>query len=156
MSDTDQPGMSSTRPYLLRAIYDWLVDNGATPHLLVDASVDGTVVPQQHVENGMIVLNVAPTAVRELELGNEYIMFGARFSGVHFDITVPLPAIQAIYGRENGQGIFLGEIAGEEVAPATTITGSETAVTEALTDQSPAASESSRKPGKGPHLTLVK
>lgn len=106
--------MTSTRPYLLRAIYDWIVDNGHTPHLLVEVRDARVQVPRQYIENGAIVLNVSPNAVRDLELGNDFIVFNARFSGTAHDISVPLEAVQAIYARENGQGIFLGEV-GEEV-----------------------------------------
>ena len=150
MSDISQAPMSSTRPYLLRAIYDWLVDNDATPHLLVDANHVGVEVPQQFVENGMIVLNVSPNAVRDLELGNEYIMFGARFSGRHHDICVPLPAVQAIYGRENGQGIFLGEAESEtdEVL--------DPPVDEPREPDEKPAETHSKKPVGAPHLTVVK
>ncbi|MGR8918266.1 MAG: ClpXP protease specificity-enhancing factor [Gammaproteobacteria bacterium] len=115
--------MTSTRPYLLRAIYEWIVDNDMTPHLLVEAG-EGVEVPMQYVENGVIVLNVSPTAVRDLELGNEYVSFNARFAGTPHDILVPIDAVQAIYARENGHGIFLGEGAGDpgevagEAAPA--------------------------------------
>lgn len=107
--------MTSTRPYLLRAIYEWIVDNGNTPHLLVDVSDDRVQVPTQYVENGAIVLNVSPGAVRGLELGNEDITFSARFAGTPYDIFVPVDSVQAIYARENGQGIFLGE-SGEEAS----------------------------------------
>jgi stringent starvation protein B len=135
--------MTSTRPYLLRAMYEWIVDNGCTPHLLVDATLAGVVVPRQYVDKGVIVLNVAPSAVRDLELGNEQVSFSARFAGTPQEIRVPVPAVQAIYARENGQGIFLGEQNGRagrgEAAPA-----------------EPAAEDKPAKPGKAPHLTIVK
>lgn len=105
--------MTSTRPYLLRAIYEWIVDNGHTPHLLVEVADERVRVPTQYIENGAIVLNVSPGAVRDLELGNEVIAFSARFAGTPHDISVPVDAVQAIYARENGQGIFLGESAEE-------------------------------------------
>ena len=107
--------MSSNRPYLIRALYDWLLDNGQTPYLLVNADHSGTVVPRQFVEEGRIVLNIDPTAVASLELGNEWISFSARFSGVTEDILVPPSAVQGIYAKENGQGmLFSDEGAGEE------------------------------------------
>jgi stringent starvation protein B len=106
--------MSSNRPYLIRALYDWLLDNGQTPYLLVNADHSGTVVPRQFVEEGRIVLNIDPTAVASLELGNEWISFSARFSGVTEDILVPPAAVQGIYAKENGQGmLFPEEEAGE-------------------------------------------
>jgi stringent starvation protein B len=96
--------MISTTPYLIRAIYDWCMDQGYTPHLLVDTSVEGVVVPQQLVENNAIVLNIQSTAVRSLEMGNEWLMFNARFSGNPMEVIVPVSAIRAIFARENGQG----------------------------------------------------
>lgn len=96
--------MIPTKPYLIRAIYDWCTDQGFTPHLLVDTSVEGVVVPQQLVANNSIVLNIQNTAVRSLEMGNEWLMFSARFSGKPMEVIVPMNAIRAIFARENGQG----------------------------------------------------
>jgi stringent starvation protein B len=98
--------MSSNRPYLIRALYDWLVDNRQTPYLLVNADHSGTVVPRQFVEEGRIVLNIDPAAVARLELGNDWISFSARFSGVTENILVPPAAVQGIYAKENGQGML--------------------------------------------------
>ncbi|MDG2460115.1 MAG: ClpXP protease specificity-enhancing factor [Luminiphilus sp.] len=97
--------MNSSRPYIIRAIYDWIVDNGCTPHLLVDANVEGVSVPPAYVKDGQIVLNVSPSAVVGLELGNDLIFFNGRFEGVATDIAVPTIAILGIYARENGQGM---------------------------------------------------
>jgi stringent starvation protein B len=96
--------MIPTTPYLIRAIYDWCSDQGFTPHLLVDASIEGVVVPRQLVKNDTIVLNIQASAVRSLELGNEWVMFNARFSGKAMDISVPVNAVRAIFARENGLG----------------------------------------------------
>lgn len=96
--------MNSSRPYLLRALYDWILDNGLTPHLLVNAAAD-VHVPTQHVKDSRIVLNIAPHAVHGLQLGNERVEFSARFSGVAMGIVVPLSAVLAIYAVENGQGM---------------------------------------------------
>lgn len=101
--------MTSSRPYLLRAIYEWIVDNGYTPHIVVAAEMDNVQVPRQFVDNGVIVLNVAPSAVRDLELGNDRVSFSARFAGSAQYVSVPMAAIQAIYARENGQGMVLSE-----------------------------------------------
>lgn len=98
--------MTSNRPYLIRALYDWILDNGFTPHLLVDASVAGVVVPGQFVQDGKIVLNLTPSAVRNLALGNEEIRFGARFGGVAMEVRVPPLAVLGIYARENGRGML--------------------------------------------------
>lgn len=96
--------MIPTTPYLVRAIYEWCTDQGFTPHLLVDASVEGVLVPEHLVENDTIVLNIQTNAVSGLELGNDWIVFNARFSGQAMDISVPLSAVRAIFARENGLG----------------------------------------------------
>ncbi|MEW5757011.1 MAG: ClpXP protease specificity-enhancing factor [Pseudomonadota bacterium] len=101
--------MTSSRPYLVRAIYEWLVDNGMTPYVLVDAEIEGVVVPRQFVENGKIILNVAPAAVQGLQLGNDRIDFSARFGGQAMDVYVPLSAVKAIYARENGTGMVFND-----------------------------------------------
>jgi stringent starvation protein B len=98
--------ITSNRPYLIRALYEWLVDNSLTPHLLVDAEGEGAVIPLQYVEDGRIVLNIAPSAVRTLELGNDFISFSARFGGVPTDVVVPTEAVLGIYARENGHGML--------------------------------------------------
>ena len=98
--------MTSTRPYLIRAIYDWASENNLTPHLLVDATMQGVSVPEQYITDGTITLNVSMSSVRGLELGDEWVLFSARFAGQEMNIEVPIPAVQAIYARENGQGIF--------------------------------------------------
>jgi stringent starvation protein B len=94
----------STKPYLIRAIYDWCTDAGFTPHVAV--AVDASVrVPKEFVRNGEIVLNVSMLATSRLNLGNEAIEFQARFGGVARDIYVPIERVMAIYARENGQGM---------------------------------------------------
>lgn len=100
--------MLSSRPYLARALYEWLLDNDQTPYIVVDAERPGVVVPTQFVQNGQIVLNIAPTAVRDLELGNEAITFGARFGGQPMQVVVPGEALVALYARENGVGMVFG------------------------------------------------
>lgn len=101
--------MTSSRPYLIRALHEWVVDNGMTPHILVNAEMEGVSVPHQFIENGKIVLNISPSSVVGLELGNEYVSFNARFSGSPTDIFLPVTAVVAIYARENGQGMVFGE-----------------------------------------------
>jgi stringent starvation protein B len=98
--------MTPTRPYLIRAFYDWIVDNGFTPYMLVDAGVAGVIVPTQFVQEGKIVLNLSPTAVRNLDLGNQEVRFGARFSGVAMEVRVPPAAVLGIYAHENGRGML--------------------------------------------------
>ncbi|QKT02889.1 ClpXP protease specificity-enhancing factor [Ectothiorhodospiraceae bacterium 2226] len=108
--------MTSTRPYLLRAMYEWLVDNDLTPYVLVDAAATGVSVPPQFVRDGKIVLNLAPAAVHGLHLGNDEVRFGARFSGKAVTVSFPPDAALAIYARENGRGMMFpndGEDEGE-------------------------------------------
>ncbi|WP_341659186.1 ClpXP protease specificity-enhancing factor [Vibrio sp.] len=100
----DIANMTPRRPYMLRAFYDWLVDNDLTPHLVVAATLPGVRVPTEFIQDGQIILNIAPRAVGDLELGNEAITFNARFSGRPHSVIVPLYAVQAIYARENGAG----------------------------------------------------
>ncbi|HEY0720358.1 MAG TPA: ClpXP protease specificity-enhancing factor [Gammaproteobacteria bacterium] len=110
--------MTSSRPYLLRALYDWIIDNGMTPHLLVDAEYPGCEVPRQYVADGRIVFNVNPAAVNGLSLGNDYVLFDARFGGTPMNVTIPLLAVLAIYARENGRGmVFNEEEPGSEPPP---------------------------------------
>ena len=97
--------MKSSRPYLIRALYDWIVDNGCTPHVLIDAHAAGVEVPQQYVKDGQIVLNVSPGAVANLLISNEDISFRGRFGGIATDIRAPVGAVMGIYARENGRGM---------------------------------------------------
>ena len=99
--------MVTTRPYLIRAIYDWAEDNQFTPHILVDVTEPGVDVPTEFVQDNKIILNVSASAVAGLELGNDMIHFSARFAGVARDIFVPVKAVKAIYARENGMGLVL-------------------------------------------------
>ena len=101
--------MTSSRPYLVRAMYQWIADNGMTPHLLADASVEGIQIPTEHVQNGKIILNIAPMAITGLVLGDVEITFSARFSGKSFGIYIPVEAVLAIYAKENGQGMMFSE-----------------------------------------------
>ena len=98
--------MNSNKPYLLRALNEWILDNGLTPHLIVDAKAEGVEVPDQAIKDGKLVLNIASRATARLQMGNDSISFQARFSGVSFDIFLPIEAIMAIYARENGQGMM--------------------------------------------------
>lgn len=100
---------SSSRPYLVRGIYDWLLDNGLTPYVMVDAGVPNVSVPQQYVKEGKIILNIAPMAVSGLAMGNDAIEFKARFSGIPHHIYVPIKAVEAIYAYENGRGMVFND-----------------------------------------------
>mgnify|MGYP006423818239 CR=1 FL=1 len=101
--------MNSSRPYLVRALHEWILDNGTTPHLVVDASLSGVQVPMDYVANGQIVLNISPSAVKGLHLGDDAVEFNARFGGVPVNVHVPVYAVMAIYARENGQGMVFGQ-----------------------------------------------
>ncbi|MBD8491857.1 ClpXP protease specificity-enhancing factor [Pseudomonas syringae] len=97
--------MNSSRPYLIRALYEWIVDNDCTPHVLVNAEYPSVQVPQGFANDGQIVLNVSPSAVRHLHMDNEAVSFEGRFGGVPHTLYVPVGAILGIYARENGQGM---------------------------------------------------
>ncbi len=101
--------MTPSRPYLIRALYEWILDNGMTPYLLVDVANEAVVVPTQYVENGRIVLNINPSAVQNLQMGNELIELDARFSGQPMHVSVPVMSVIAIYARENGKGMVFTE-----------------------------------------------
>lgn len=98
--------MTGTRPYFIRAIHEWIVDRNWTPYLLVNAMWPGAEVPQGFVEDGKIVLNISPSAVRDLLMGNDELSFSARFGGQPQWVRVPIPAVLGIYARENGEGLF--------------------------------------------------
>lgn len=101
--------MTSSRPYLIRALYEWIVDNSFTPYMLVDTAHSQVQVPRAFVENGRIILNISPEATHSLVLGNDAITFNARFSGTAMDVHVPVTSVLAIYARENGQGMMFGD-----------------------------------------------
>jgi stringent starvation protein B len=97
--------MNSSRPYLVRALYEWIVDNDCTPHMLVNAEYPAVQIPQGFASDGQIVLNISPSAVRHLHMDNEAVSFEGRFGGVAHTLYVPTSAILGIYARENGQGM---------------------------------------------------
>lgn len=101
--------MRSSRPYITRALYEWLLDNANTPYIVVDAMKEDVVVPTQFIQNGQIVLNVGPNAVRDLDIGNETLSFHASFSGQPMQVWVPMDALVAIYSRESGAGMVFGQ-----------------------------------------------
>lgn len=99
---------ASSRPYLLRGLHEWLLDNGLTPYVIVDAEQPGVQVPQPYVRDGQIVLNVSPDATRHLMIDNHGISFSARFGGAAMQLNIPVAAVMAIYARENGAGMVFG------------------------------------------------
>lgn len=146
--------MTSSRSYIARALYEWILDNDCTPYILVDAYRRGVEVPQEFVKDGQIVLNISPTAVRALNIGNDYIMFDGRFGGRALTITVPVPALMAIYAQENGQGmVFEAELLDEQEE----VEGFEDGVSDGVSDEDPdkAPPQPPKKPGR-PHLKVVK
>ena len=101
--------MKSRRPYLLRALHEWISDSNCTPHIVVDAGVAGVEVPRQYVQDGKIVLNVSWSATGQLQLGNDELQFNSRFGGVSMHVRIPVSAVLAIYARETGQGMIFTE-----------------------------------------------
>lgn len=141
-------GMTSHRPYLLRALAEWIADNDMTPHLLVDATLPGVQVPSSAVKEGKVVLNIAQRAVVRLQIDDTAVSFSARFGGVSFPVSVPIAAVLAIYARETGQGMALPDDIGpthgggdDDVPPTPPSQGPD--------DGPPAGS-------KRPHLRVVK
>ena len=113
----EQP-LTPRRPYLLRAMHEWMTDNNQTPHLVVDAAVEGVVVPRQYVRDCKIVLNVGYSATAGLAIKNETVSFSARFGGVAFDVSLPVHAVLGIYARETGQGMVFADDEPAAQAPA--------------------------------------
>ncbi len=106
--------MTSQKPYLIRAIYQWLQDNQLTPYLLVNATLDGVQVPIEYINDGKIVLNIDPDAIYNFHADNEWISFSARFSGKQMELFIPIIAVLAIYGKENNEGMFFTD---DETSP---------------------------------------
>jgi len=148
MTAESPPRMTSQRPYLLRAIHAWIADNGMTPHLLVDATRPGVLVPRHAVTDGKIVLNVADRAVAGLDMGNEWITFTARFQGVSHHVQVPVDAVLLIYARETGQGMGLQEPPADDEADAQAPVTAE--------GQTQGGDDDAPPPKRGHHLRVVK
>ncbi|MGL4861263.1 MAG: ClpXP protease specificity-enhancing factor [Enterobacteriaceae bacterium] len=144
----DLSQMSPRRPYILRAFYEWLLDNDLTPHLVVDITLPGVQVPLEFARDGQIVLNIAPHAVANLELGNDEIHLNARFSGTPRKLTIPLYAVMAIYARENGAGtLFEAEAAYSQEEPT---------IGEIVQENPPDPDDEPPKPKGRPSLRVVK
>jgi stringent starvation protein B len=139
-------GEIPTKPYLLRALYEWCVDNGYTPHLAVKVDAR-TLVPAEHVRNGEITLNVGPAAVDKLQMGNELIEFAARFAGVARRIAVPVENVYALYARETGHGMTF-EVDLSKPAPQADAEAEPSAAPAAL--PAPAADDDDQPPPKPP------
>jgi stringent starvation protein B len=107
----------SKRPYLIRAMHEWMGDNGHTPHIVIDASVEGVMVPGEHVKDGKIILNISYSAAHNLKLSNAAVSFRARFSGTPFDVWVPVASVLGIYAKETGQGMIFSHGADQPEPP---------------------------------------
>lgn len=144
----DFPRMTSHRPYLLRALVEWINDNGMTPHVLVDAGLPGVQVPASAIKDGRVVLNIAERAVVGLQVDNDSVQFTARFGGVSYPVMVPMAAVLAVYARETGQGMALpDDIPGTSTEPPDP--GAPSPPSASTPDDPPSA-------GKRPHLRVVK
>ncbi len=157
-SDKDKGGGSgkrrsslpgSTKPYLIRAIYEWSIDNGLTPQVRVNARLKDVIVPLEYVREDQIVLNIHPQSVKALELGNEFLMCSARFSGRPFDVCIPIFAVMAVYAKENGVGIVFEE---SDTPPPKGQRSRE----KPPSNGGESGSKSNKKPDSSPHLKLVK
>ena len=146
MSEQSEPIIGSTRPYLVRAIYDWSLDQGLTPQIMVDVTMPEVDVPMAYAQDGKIVLNLHPNSVRGLELGDEYLMFSARFSGRPEDIVIPVESVLAVYARENGQGIVF-QADGSGITPPSPMPARR---------ESASAESREQKPKQGSHLKVIK
>ncbi|MGR3984909.1 MAG: ClpXP protease specificity-enhancing factor [Gammaproteobacteria bacterium] len=140
------PDTASTRPYLLRAIYEWALDHDLTPQVLVDTGIEGAMLPDNFADGGRIALTIHPRAVKGLEMDNDCLRFSARFAGMPHQVLVPVAAVLAIYARENGRGIFFNDM--DEPPPALS------PVAGAATDKPPPRAR--KTPGARPRLKLVK
>ena len=170
MTERPSPRMTSRRPYLLRALYAWILDNGMTPYLIVDARHRDVHVPPSAIKDGQVVLNIGPTAVGAFEMDNDRISFSARFGGVAYPVWIPVPAVMAIYSRETSEGMMLPEDPYDASAPpeaastdADASQGGEPVATD--DERESAAGEgadsgdgggSSSTPKRGGHLRVVK
>lgn len=146
-----------SRPYLLRALFEWVLDNNMTPHIAVDATLQGVQVPEQFVQDGQITLNIAPSAVQGLLIDDQGLSFSARFGGVPMNVYVPIIAVMAIFTRENGMGMGFGMEPGIEALLEQAEAGGvlEEAESEASVEEK-AETPAPRKSGKKPALRVVK
>ena len=135
----NQPNRSK-RPYLIRAMHEWMTDNGHTPHIVVDASFDGVFVPTEHIKDGKIILNISDSAAHNLKLTNDAVSFRARFGGVPFDVWAPIRSVLGIYARETGQGMIFSHDSDQAADQA----------------EPPELREEVEETRSRPHLTIVK
>lgn len=141
----DKARVGKQRPYLLRAMHEWMSDNDLTPHIVVDANREGLTIPREHVSDGKLILNLSFSATHDLRIGNEFVDFEARFGGVARRLSIPVSAVLGIYARETGQGMVFTDDDTKPDEPA--------AHPEA---EAPAPQPPEGKPAKGPNLKIVK
>lgn len=154
---TDEANMSSNRPYLLRAFYQWIVDNECTPYIVVEADLPHVNVPPQTIRDGQVVLNINPSAVQNLLLEDTQVTFSARFGGVPFEVYIPVYAISAIYARENGAGTMFPPEPIPELEQDALADDELTSMSVIETSSEVKSEDSSDKPKKkGSHLSVVK
>ena len=161
MTNIDIIGSSftSNKPYLFRAIFEWILDNGGTPHLLIDATGVDVTVPQEHVREGQIVLNAAPEAVQGWLADNEAVSFSARFSGKSQQIYIPMKAVKALYAQENGMGMVFPEepvVQTEDQISTDERANLSTPIAPQSNKPNPARSKSRQANGKVSHLKIIK
>lgn len=144
--------MTPNRPYLLRAFFDWIVDNQCTPHLVVNAEYPAVQVPTQFVQDGQIVLNISPSAVTQFSLDNDQLSFNARFGGQPMQVYVPLGAVLAIYARENGEGTVFTQEAFDEAELDDEIDD----LLEPVVSEEPTSPAEKSGKKKGSHLRVIK
>lgn len=140
--------MSSSRPFLVRALYEWILENDCTPYILVNAFADGVEVPQEHVKDGQIILNISPSAVQNLMVKDQAVEFDGRFAGIPKRVFVPISAVLGIYAKENGQGMIFESDGGAPKPPQPT--NPEAPGDSSTTDSKPTALK------KKPNLRVVK
>ncbi|MEM9101129.1 MAG: ClpXP protease specificity-enhancing factor [Pseudomonadota bacterium] len=157
--------MTSNRPYFVKALYEWILDNACTPFIVVNTLIDGVQVPEEYVKEDQIVLNIAPHSINDFSISNKHIMFKARFSGAPREIIVPMSAVLAIYARENGQGMaFTDELDQQEATQADVQDSKVLQEAPSLVDGSRVSGEGleqnrvseASKPAKKPTLTVIK
>lgn len=157
--------MSPSRPYLLNALYEWILDNNCTPYIAVNATYEDTIVPQEFVRNGQIVLNISPTAVHKFGINKNVLQFSARFGGVSRDLFIPLPAITAIYAKETGGGMVFPADEYDKLSPEPSqggvhlkeVSSEEEGSAGSGSDSGPGSGPSGSTPGaKKPNLRIVK
>ncbi|MBY0544345.1 MAG: ClpXP protease specificity-enhancing factor [Gammaproteobacteria bacterium] len=151
-SVTSKPKLTSSKPYLIKALYEWMLDNGLTPHIVVDTTLPGVRVPKQSIKNGQIILNISPNATSHFEMTLSKLQFRAGFGATIFDVLLPTSAVEAIYARENGEGMtFSMDIPGGDDGgdgSSENLTFTETA--------DPESKQDTKKPAKPSHLKIVK